>query len=138
MEECFRPCVSDRELNAMSTLALAHVGDAVYELLVRTRLTLEGNRTARVLHREAVRRVSAPAQARAIKKIEMQLTETEWEVFRRGRNAHVHAIPRGAAVGEYHAATGLETLFGWLYLRGEEQRVNELFRMIMEDSDNAT
>ena len=90
------------------------------------------------LHRETVRWVAAPAQARAARRLEPLLNDAEREIFRRGRNAHVHSVPRGAAVGEYHAATGLETLFGWLYLRGERERLGELFTWIMEETDDAT
>ncbi len=126
--------VSEKELGAMSALALAHVGDAVYDLLVRTMLCRSGKLTAGQLHRETVRYVSAPAQAEAAKRILPRLTEAESAVFRRARNAHGHAAPKGASPGEYHAASALEALFGWLYLREEKERILELFTIIMEES----
>ena len=125
--------MTDAELNAMSPLALAHVGDAVFDLLVRTRLCLDGRLTAGDLHRETVRYVSAVAQAAAAKKLLPLLDQREEGVYRRGRNAHSHAAPKGASPMEYHAATGLEALFGWLYLRGEKARIEELFSHLMED-----
>ena len=125
--------MTDAELNAMSPLALAHVGDAVFDLLVRTRLCLDGRLTAGDLHRETVRYVSAVAQAAAAKKLLPLLDQKEEGVYRRGRNAHSHAAPKGATPMEYHAATGLEALFGWLYLRGEKARIEELFSHLMED-----
>ena len=123
----------EREINAMSALALAHMGDAVYELLVRRELCRHGKLTAASLHRETVSFVSAPAQARAAGRLLPCLSAQEQEVYRRGRNAHSHAAPRGATEGEYHAATALETLFGWLYLREEKDRIEELFAMILEE-----
>ena len=125
--------VPESELAAMSALALAHVGDAVYELLIRTELCRMGKLTAGQLHRETVRFVAAPAQARAARKLLGLLTEQETAVFRRGRNAHGHAAPKGASPQEYHAASGLEALFGWLYLREEHERLRELFSVILEE-----
>ena len=128
--------VSQADLQSMSALALAHMGDAVYELLVRRELCRGGRYTAGDLHRQTIRYVSAAAQARAVKKILSSLTTEEAAVYRRGRNAHSHAAPRNTSEGEYHAASGLEALFGWLYLREETARIEELFAMIMEE-DNA-
>ena len=119
-------------LNAISNLGLAHLGDAVYELMVRSWLCLHGKATAKGLHKAAVRYVAAPAQARLVGKILPDLTTEEQDVFRRGRNASPHAIPQNASRGEYQTATALEALFGWLYLRGENQRLNELFERMME------
>ncbi len=121
------------ELRPVSMLALAHVGDGVYELMVRSHLCCAGRLTARDLHRETVRFVAAPAQARGAERILPLLTEEETAVYRRGRNAHVHGVPQHASVAEYHAATALEALFGWLYLRGERARLNELFAKMMEE-----
>lgn len=117
----------------LSSLGLAHLGDAVYELMVRSWLCLHGKATNKGLHKAAVTYVSAPAQARRAEKILPLLREEEADVFRRGRNSHTAAIPKGASVGEYHTATALEALFGWLYLRGETERLNLLFDTIMED-----
>ena len=129
--------VSEQELGAMSSLALAHMGDAVYELLVRTMLCRDGGLTAGRLHRETVRHVAAPAQARAAERILPMLTDEESAVFRRARNAHGHQAPKGATPGEYHAASALEALFGWLWLREDNERIKELFSIIMEDNDAA-
>ena len=119
--------ISDNDMRAVSNLGLAHIGDAVYELMVRTMLLVEGKNTNYDLHRAAVARVSARAQAEAAGNIVDELTEEEREIFKRGRNAHVHGIPHGATPGQYHAATALETLFGYLYLKGRRDRLNELF-----------
>ena len=133
MTDHFTPAFSDEQLRAMGVLGFAHAGDAVYELLVRTWLCQEGRTTAATLHRETVRRVCAPAQARAMEKLLPALTEEEHAVYKRGRNANVHAMPRSATPAQYHAATGLECLMGWLYLRGDKQRAEQLFRAMMEE-----
>lgn len=126
---------ADREtLNAISNLGLAHLGDAVFELMVRSWLCLHGKATAKGLHKATVGYVAAPAQARRAEKIRDLLTEEEADVFRRGRNASPHSIPQNASRGEYQTATALEALFGWLYLRGEKDRLNELFSIMMEDA----
>ena len=122
-----------KEADRLSMLALAHVGDAVYELLVRSMLTLRGPAQVQDLHRSTVAFVRAEAQAKAAEKLLPLLSEEEAAVYRRGRNCRVHGIPAHANPGEYHAATGLEALFGWLYLQGKEERVCELFRMITEE-----
>ena len=122
-----------KEADGLSMLALAHVGDAVYELLVRSMLTLRGPAQVQDLHRSTVAYVRAEAQAKAAEKIQPLLSEEEAAVYRRGRNCRVHGIPQHANPGEYHAATGLEALFGWLYLQGREERVRELFRSITEE-----
>jgi ribonuclease-3 family protein len=123
----------DSELDKLSVLALAHVGDGVYELLVRTMLCGHGIGKVSDLHRKTVTYVCAPAQAKAIKKIMPMLTEKETQMYKRGRNSKMHAAPQKATVGEYHAATGLETLFGYLYLKGQYDRIGQLFRAIMEE-----
>ena len=122
-----------KEADGLSMLALAHVGDAVYELLVRSMLTLRGPAQVQDLHRSTVAYVRAGAQAKAAEKILPLLSEEEAAVWRRGRNCRVHGIPPHANPGEYHAATGLEALFGWLYLQGKEERVRALFRSITEE-----
>ena len=125
--------LTSKEADRLSMLALAHVGDAVYELLVRSMLTLHGPAQVQDLHRSTVAYVRAEAQAKAAEKIQPLLSEEEAAVYRRGRNCRVHGIPQHANPGEYHAATGLEALFGWLYLQGREERVRELFRSITEE-----
>ena len=130
--EHFSPSMTDAEIGAYSTLALAHIGDGVYELMMRTALAQSGVTGAAHLHRETVRRVNAPAQAAAVSGLLETLTEQELAVYKRGRNAKVNGIPQKAETSEYHAATGLETLFGWLWLKGETARLIELFNRITE------
>ncbi len=119
------------QLGSLSSLTLAHVGDAVYELLVRASLCEEGVPRADTLHQRTVSYVAAPAQAAAAERIAKLLTPEEIEIFRRGRNAHVKSVPKGSSVGEYHAATGLEALFGWLYLAGRHDRLTALAEAIL-------
>lgn len=128
----FNVQLTDTQLQNLSSLALAHIGDAVYELMVRTSLACLGRETNRGLHRETVARVAAPAQA-AAKRIAPMFTPEEAEVYRRGRNAKVRAVPQASTFSEYHAATALEALFGYLYLKGRRDRLNELFAAIWED-----
>lgn len=125
--------MADTEVDKLSVLALAHVGDGVYELMVRTMLCGQGIGKVSDLHRRTVSYVCAPAQAKAIQKIMPMLTEKELQIYKRGRNSKMHAAPQKATVGEYHAATGLETMFGYLYLKGQYARIGVLFRAIMED-----
>ena len=128
----FKPDMTALDANNLSMLALAHVGDAVYELLTRTMLCTRANSSVAQLHKQTVSYVNAPAQARAAEKILPLLDSEEASVYRRGRNAKVNSVPHNADIGQYHAATGLEALFGWLYLQGRMERVEELFRAIME------
>lgn len=123
------------EIRNISSIGLAHLGDSVYEILVRSYLCAHGKATGKGLHRATIELVCAPAQARLAEKILPQLTEEEHAVFRRGRNANVHSIPQHASRAEYQQATALEALFGWLYLQGEKDRINELFCMMMEDEE---
>lgn len=138
MTDYFGAMLSDTEISAISSLGLAHIGDAVYELLVRTWLCKSGKATAGGLHKATVSYVAAPAQAAALELILPQLTEAETAVYKRGRNSRVNSVPQNATKGQYHAATGLESLFGYLYLRGEKARINELFGLIIERNNDAT
>lgn len=131
----FNAEMTDTQMSRLSSLALAHLGDAVYELMVRTYLVSRGRETNRGLHRATVAMVQAPAQAAAAEKLAPLFTEEEAAVYRRGRNAKTHVIPRGATVKEYHAATALEAVFGYLYLKGRKDRLNELFGTILEAHD---
>lgn len=124
---------SDEQLSGISMLGLAHIGDGAFELMVRSWLCSRGKVTSGGLHHETVRYVAAPAQARAATKILDMLSDEEANIYRRGRNARVNSVPQGANRGEYHAATALEALFGWLYLRGDKQRLAELFGKMMEE-----
>ena len=120
-------------LRAVGPLELAHVGDGVYELLVRTELACRGNARVGDLHRAAVAYVAAPAQAAALGKLLPCLTEEERQIVHRGRNAHVHGCPAGCTPAQYHAATALEALFGWLWLAGRTERIQALFAAVLEE-----
>ena len=134
----FFPEMTKTEVNRISMLGLAHVGDGVYELLVRSLLCSRGHSSVAELHRLTVAQVKAPAQALAAKRISPELSEEEREIYKRGRNAKVNSVPHNAELGQYHAATGLEALFGWLYLQGRIERINALFALIAEGIDDAS
>ena len=119
--------------NLLSPSVLAFVGDAVYGLYVRTYLA-EVNRPSGELHKLSVQLVNATAQAKAYALIEPLLTEKEISVFKRGRNFHTGNTPKNSTGGEYHTATGLETLFGFLYLAGQIDRAKELFDIIWNNT----
>lgn len=133
MSDCLHPTMTLSEIGTISSLGLAHVGDAVFELLVRTWLCAHGFATPDKLHKETVRRVSAPAQAAALDRIIGALTDDELAIYKRGRNAHVHAVPKNATHEQYGKATGLESLFGTLYLTGNSDRISALFTLISEE-----
>ena len=132
MENYFQMNFTTAQVNQMSNLALAHVGDGAYELMCRTYLALKGDKTVLKLHKDTVELVKATAQAKFADKLLPHLTEDEAAFYRRGKNAHTHAHPKGATRQEYAKATGLETLFGALYLLGQTERMNELFAICME------
>lgn len=117
-----------------SPLALAFLGDSIYEVMVRERLLLEANQPAARLHEKKVQLVCAEFQAQAADRIAARLTEDELAVYKRGRNAN-NTVPRHTAAQDYHKATGLESLFGYLHLIGAEQRLTELFSMIYPQAD---
>lgn len=135
MENYFEPCLAPDQLRSISSIGLAHVGDAVFEILARTWLCAHGRATGKGLHRSAVQLVCAESQARRAERILPMLTEEEAAVFRRGRNAHVHTVPGHASRAQYGEATALEALFGWLYLGGQRERVNQLFCVMMEEDE---
>ncbi|MBQ2266374.1 MAG: ribonuclease III [Clostridia bacterium] len=118
--------------NLLSPSVLAFVGDAVYGLMVRTALA-EVNRPSGELHKLSVKLVNATAQAEAFKLIEAELSEKELSVFKRGRNFKTGNTPKNSSGGDYHTATGLETLFGWLYLSNENERAKSLFNIIWQN-----
>ncbi len=130
------PKMDDATVARMTSLALAHVGDAVYELMVRALLAGEGTQTAKNLHILTTRYVCASFQSVAAGKILPLLDEEESTIFRHGRNAKPKTIPRSATVGEYAYATALEALFGWLFLQKRYDRLNELFSIISEGFPN--
>lgn len=133
MENYFQMNFTLQQVNAVSNLGLAHVGDGVYELMCRTYLCARGDHTVKNLHKDSVQLVKAPTQAAFADKIKPFLTEEETDFFRRGKNAHTHAAPKSASRAEYAKATGLETLFGALYLLGRTQRLQELFTIMMKE-----
>ena len=125
------PC-QKQDIRTYSPLTLAFIGDGVYELVIRSILVQEANRSANDLHRMAVQYVRAESQAQMILALKPELTETESDVFRRGRNASPHTIPKNATRSDYHKATGFEALVGYLYLTGQTDRMLELIRKGME------
>ena len=127
------PKLDDAAIARMSSLALAHVGDAVYEVLVRAYLACGGTQTAKNLHSRTVALVRASAQAEAVQRILPLLTETGQDIYRHGRNAKPKTVPKSSSVAEYAHATALEALFGWLYLKQRYDRINELFGVIAQD-----
>ena len=130
--ELFREHYSDDRLRAIPTLTLAHIGDAVYELLARSAVADEGGCRVEDAHKRTVAMVSAPAQAKAMGLLLPLLDEWENAAFRRGRNVHLHSIPKHCTAREYAYATGLEALFGALYLAGKTDRVQELWEKAQE------
>lgn len=124
----------DKDCNPeqLSPLTLAFIGDTVFDLFVRERLVCLANRPVNTLHSLAVTKVKASAQAEAAKKIALSLSEKELSVFKRGRNAHTNHKAKNASESDYHYATGLEALFGYLYLSGSLERLRELFDLIEE------
>lgn len=133
MENYFQMKLTPAQVNQISNLGLAHVGDGAYELMCRAYLCAKGDQTVLKLHKDTVALVKAPAQAKFADKLKSYLTEEELAYFRRGKNAHTHAAPKAATRQEYAKATGLETLFGALYLLGRTERLNELFQIMVEE-----
>ena len=137
MDNYFEPQLDKQALLGVTALGLAHLGDCVFELLVRTWLVAHGGSRVKDLHRATVAHVAAPAQAAQMDRMLPLLTEAAQDIYRRGRNAHVHAVPKGATPQQYAKATGLECLFGALYLSGQRDRINELFCLTLEENAHA-
>ena len=133
MDNYFEPMLTDDQLRAISSIGLAHMGDAVFETLVRAWLCKHGKATGKGLHQATIKLVCAESQAEKAEKILPILTEEELAVFKRGRNAQVRSVPGHASRAQYGEATALEALLGWLYLKGRRERVNELFCAMMEE-----
>ena len=132
MENYFQMNLTRQQIDAISNLGLAHMGDCVFEILCRGYLCAKGETTVDRLHRDTIAMVKATAQAKFVDKLLPLLNEEEMAYYRRGKNARVHAVPKSATPAEYAKATGLEALFGALYLAGQTQRINELFKAVME------
>ncbi len=122
--------ISKEEAKALGGLTLAFFGDSVYEVLVRERIVKNGTLPVNKLHKLAVEKVNAGFQSYAYSLIEDMLTEDEIDIFKRGRNATGNNVPRSSNPKDYRRATGIEALFGYLYLTGQHERMNELFDII--------
>ena len=125
--------LSRQQVNAITNLGLAHMGDCVFEILCRAYLCARGGKTVDRLHRDTINLVKATSQAKFMDKLLPHLNEEELSWYRRGKNSHVHAVPKSCTPAEYAKATGLEALFGALYLTGQTDRLNELFKKGMEE-----
>ena len=132
MENLFEMNMDRKDIDAISNLGLAHMGDCVYEILVRAWLCSRGGKTVDRLHRDTITMVKATYQAKFADNMLPLLTETELAYYRRGKNSHVHAVPKSATPAEYAKATGVEALFGYLFLSGQKDRANEIFNLVME------
>ena len=132
MENYFHMHMDARQVAAISNLGLAHIGDGVFELLTRSWLCGHDRLTVGRMHRDTVSMVKATAQAKFADRLLPLLTEEEKAFYRRGKNSHVHAVPKSCTPAEYAKATGLEALFGALYLLGRTDRINEIFVTVME------
>lgn len=120
------------EINTLSPLTLAFIGDSVYEMFVRTKILSQGNRPANELHKIAVGYVKAKAQAEAAHKILDTLSEDELEIYKRGRNTNIHTVPKNADMADYRHATALEALVGYLYIKGEEERLLKILNLAFD------
>lgn len=135
--------LSKSELIEMPPLAFAFVGDAVFELYVRSALCEdEKRRDVNYLHRRAICFVKAQAQANIVKQLSDELTDEEKNIVRRGRNSHPHTVPKNASISDYRYATGYEALLGYLYYSGNKERLLEIleksYKMITEETESAT
>ena len=128
MENYFNMNLTKQDIDAISNLGLAHMGDCVFEILCRAYLCARGGKNVGNLHRNTINLVKAQSQAKFVDKLLPLLTEEEEAVFKRGRNAHT---ARSGA--DYHRSTGFECLFGYLYLAGRIERVRELFALCVEE-----
>lgn len=132
MENYLNMHFEKQQVDAISNLGLAHMGDCVFEILCRSYLCAKGGKTVDRLHKETIQMVKATSQAKFMDKLIPLLSEEELAYYRRGKNSHVHAVPKSATPQEYAKATGLEALFGALWLLGRTERINELFNAGVE------
>jgi ribonuclease-3 family protein len=133
-EEFLKQCAPDVGAEGYSPLILAYIGDAVFELLVRSSVVAGGNKPVNELNRQSASLVKAPSQAAMYHKIEEKLTEEEAAVLKRGRNAKSFTHAKNASITDYRHATGLEALFGYLYLKGRIERIFELFGLCLDET----
>ena len=125
--------MSKAQIDGISNLGLAHMGDCVYEILCRAYLCAQGDKTVDQLHRDTIKMVKATTQAKFADKMLPLLSEEELAYYGRGKNSHVHAVPKSATPAEYAKATGVEALFGYLFLSGQKARANESFNLVIGD-----
>ncbi len=127
--------VEEQDLRTYSPLTLAYIGDAVFELVVRTVLVERKNTQAEKLHKAATKIVKAETQALMIEALKEELTEEEMAVFKRGRNAKAVTRAKNATMSEYRRATGFEALMGYLYLKGDIERMTHLIHLGVEKAE---
>ena len=130
IKECF--ACKEQDVRAYSPLTLAYIGDAVYDLVIRTVVVERANRSANDLHKKTTKYVKAEAQAKIILALLPELTEEEEAVYKRGRNAKAYTTAKNASVGDYRKATGFEALVGYLYLTNQVDRVLYLVKLGIE------
>lgn len=122
----------DIDIRTYSPLALAYIGDSVFDIYVRTKVVKEGNTSVNNLHKKCVKYVSAKAQNQMVLKIMEEFSEEEKNVFRRGKNTKMHTVAKNATLSEYRNATGFEAVLGWLYLQDKTQRLEEIIKKAMD------
>lgn len=125
------------DVRSYSPLALAYIGDAVYELIIRTVVVERANRSTNELHKRTTKIVNAKTQAELIEALQEYLTEEEQAVYKRGRNAKSYTMAKNATMADYRKATGMEALVGYLYLQNKMDRVLELVRLGMEKTERS-
>lgn len=135
MKNYLNPSLSNDGFHKISTLGLAHVGDSVFEIMVRAKLATDGVLTSKNLHRATISIVNANAQARFAKCIVDMLDDEEKAIFIRGRNSSPKTVPKSSTREQYGLATALEALFGFLYLKQRHDRINELFDVIVKEME---
>ncbi len=123
----------EADVNTMSPLVWAYIGDSVFELYIRMYLVNNSKSKPHKLHIESIKYVKAEAQAKILKRIENTLTEKELEIIKRGRNAENHHLPKNATVQDYMYSTGFEALIGYLYLTKKDERLSEILKMCVEN-----
>lgn len=132
MKNYLSPKLSPQEILNMSNLALAHIGDSVFELMSRSYLATQGVATSKNLHKATIQMVNANSQADFARHIHNMLLEDEKTIFKRGRNASPKSVPKNSSREDYALATALEALFGYLYLNQKYERINQIFDEIIE------
>jgi ribonuclease-3 family protein len=129
--------IKTRDIRTFSPLVLAYIGDAVFELVIRTKILSTGNAPVHVLHKRSSNLVKAKTQASMMRSIESVLSDEELGVYKRGRNAKAGTNPKNVSVGEYRVATGFEALIGYLYLKEEYKRMIDLIHLSLDNNKNA-